>query len=68
MRHGMLTWDDVLAKLCEMSPDRLQDTATFHVEGSDEFFGVTKFGKSSSGDPADGILDDGHEYLQGGEV
>lgn len=61
-RHGMLTWGDVLVHLQQLSAEDLEDTATV-LSDSDEFLGVRRFGTSKEGDAADGILDEGHIYM-----
>lgn len=63
-RHGMWTWQDLLNWLqTELPAEQLQDTATVR-DGLDEFWGVTGTEVSKDGDPADGILDAGHHYLE----
>ncbi len=57
-----MTWNEVAAAIRGMSADRREDNATVRI-GSDEFTGVIEMGVSCKGDPADGILDEGHRYL-----
>ena len=64
MRHDMLTWNDLLKRLNEMSTDELEYTATVHEKELNEFYGVTGFGVSKDGDAADGVLDRGQLYLE----
>ena len=63
-RHGYLTWKDLLVRLQEMDADELEQTATVRTVVLDEFYGVVGFGVCSDGDAADGILDEGHLYME----
>lgn len=63
-RHGMLTWKDLLARLQEMNAEELEQTATVQTTVLEEFYGVTGFGVCKDGDAADGILDEGHLYME----
>lgn len=63
-KHGHLTWRDLVTKLVELSEEQLNETATVHGAVLDEYSPLTGFGVSKDGDPADGILDEGHLYLE----
>jgi len=63
-KHGHLTWQEVLDRLNALSEEHLRNTATVRGVVLDEFSPLTGFGVSKSGDPADGVLDDGHLYLE----
>jgi hypothetical protein len=63
LRHGALTFRQLLTRLSEFTSEELDDTATIQLEDGDEFIGITAIGRSRKGDPADGILDHGHRYL-----
>ena len=63
-KHDMLTWNDLLERLKRLPAERLEDTATVHAGGLNEFYPVEGFGVSKDGDAADGVLDHGHLYLE----
>ncbi len=58
-----LTWNELLTRLQGMSAAELCQNATVCID--DEFYPLKpELGKSKDGDPADGVLDHGHWYLE----
>ena len=57
-----MTYAELLAELQSLDPDRLQDTVTVYVRGTDEFYAVNEF-QIAVGDD-NNVLDDGHAYLE----
>lgn len=58
-----MTYAELIATLQRMDPARLQDTATIYVTSEDEFFAV-KAVSVVRDDVSEGILDNGHVYIE----
>lgn len=57
-----MTYAELITELQALDPARLQDTVTVYVRGQDEFYAVNDFQIAVD----DGVLDDGHAYLEVG--
>jgi hypothetical protein len=55
-----MTYAELIAELQALDPARLQDTVTVYVRGQDEFYAANDFQIAVG----DGVLDDGHAYLE----
>jgi hypothetical protein len=67
---GNMTHNDLLTALQRMSAEELAQNVTIYVPSMDEFFpvrGLLRAGEiheAGDSDPAHGVLDDNHAYLE----